>query len=275
MLSTILVGAICGGIAGGFAALVIPNRAENRVAYLVVTIVVFACLNFGARTFLLPELRVWQVTQGADAAIASNKTLSLLVSEHPELRDEFVKVLQDVARRGAGEEEARHAGGEWGRTVLSKYFGEYGPKASAESLTSFTAALVDQLDKLAGRSDAACVYLLFGGEPPADFKMENEVQISDAMGAVIESAIRSPETPVTASDAKRGMDALFVHLQAAYGPEFLPRLAAFGPGGSRSNDHVLCDTARKFYHGALELSPEERPLAIRAIFKGAAKQTAS
>jgi hypothetical protein len=270
--SSVIVAGVCGGIAGGVAALII-SRDENPMGFLVVGIVLFAVLNFGARTFLLPELRAWEAGGAADQVIAGNKTLAVLAEKRPEVRVQLVSLLQDLGRRGASEETARREGTEFGRKVLSKYLAEFGPTASPESLTSYASALATALDDVASQSDDACADLVLGsGNDVPQLGPADRTKLDEAIAGVIESALSSPEPPLRQEQAQQGMRALLASLQNRYGPAFLPRLAVFShPDAPGVDKHLICDTARKFYQGALDLPPADAPLAIRAIFAGTAR----
>src|SRR5437867_3091030 len=104
--------------------------------------IAFTVLNASSRALVMPHIRAWEMRTEARKLLHENRAFSLVVSEHPEVGQQFEAMMVEVARSGGSADLARARGLEWGRNVLGPYFSQYAPRASDESLTSYVSTLV-------------------------------------------------------------------------------------------------------------------------------------
>ena len=82
----------------------------------------FVVLRQASDTYVLPKIQAWEARNEASEYIASNRYLSLLAARHPEIREQFSDLMDDLTRKGATKDKARAAGRELGRRLLSYFF---------------------------------------------------------------------------------------------------------------------------------------------------------
>lgn len=94
--------------------------------------------------------------------IEGQRSLSLLASRHPEIRDDFVKMMEEVVRKGGTLQQARAAGLAWGRTRGLEYIQRYLPRASDQAVVNYVSTVIDLLEELRREDEDACFLFLFG-----------------------------------------------------------------------------------------------------------------
>jgi hypothetical protein len=269
MLWAVLIGGVSGAIGAAVASLVIRDRTRHRTAYLALMFSIFAVLTAVGRTYVLPELRVWEARREAAKYTSENPVFSAIAARHPEFRTGFAELNADLARRNASESEARAAGLAFGQRTISTYFKEFTPTASDESLANFATVMSDLLDKLAARDDDACFAYLFKGRLPAGFKLapEDEQRTADAMAAIVQSS--SPRAPDDDARVKAAMQMLVERLEAEHGRDAVTAIAMAAHPYAPGVDHkALCDATRALYRTTLGLPQEQQALVLRKLLSG-------
>ena len=265
---SILLSAVCGGLAAGLAGLLVRDRANRRGIYFAVLLCSFAAFNFALKPFLLTQLQVWQARQQTEKLLAGNRLFSLLAAKHPEIRDEALAMMSDLARREVPQAEAEAQALAWGRSVSMKYFPEYLPAASDASLVEFASANLAALDHLSARSDDGCAFYLYGGTAPPGFQFneDDSQKLSAAMADIVASSssgVLAPADPAQKEEARR---ALIGRITAEHGPDFLAPLArARQPDPPDVDRRALCNITRELYRTALDFPEDQRAVILRAL----------
>jgi hypothetical protein len=258
MFWAVVIGAVCGALAGALASLIVRDASERRGLHLAVMVGLFVMLNGAARSTVLPEIRAWQARSAAQELMSENRALELLVREHPELGDQFEGMLVRVVSSGASRDEARKQGMAWGRSTIAPYVARYSRRASAESLSAYTATMIEILETLAARDAQACYGILFGAgsvTPPSDAQSRRLV---DAMAALIESALSDPQQEVSPGEGDRLLEDLVARLQARHGDAFIADLQLLARPLERGVDRAAVCTATLEMYREVMTMPEAR-----------------
>lgn len=269
MLWSVLIGAVSGAIGAAVASLVFRDRTRHRTAYFALMFSIFAVLTAVGRTYVVPELRVWEARRESAKYTSENPVFSAIAARHPEIRARFAELNADLARRNASESEAHDAGLAFGQSMVSTYFKEFTATASDESLANFATVMSDILDKVATRDDDACFAYLFKGRLPAGFKLapEDEQRTADAMAAIVQS--NSPRATDDDAQVKAAMQILLQRLEAEHGRDTVAAIAMAGQPNAPGVDHkALCDATRALYRTTLGLPREQQGLVLRKLLSG-------
>ncbi len=81
---------------------------------------------------MLPEIRVWESHSEVQKLIEGTRLFSLLASKHPEIHEQYTRLVMDLARKGATTEEVYAVSSAWGRQLIKPYLSPYIPYASYE-----------------------------------------------------------------------------------------------------------------------------------------------
>jgi len=169
----------------------------------------------------------------------------------------------NLERQGASRDQAYAKGVQWGREQLTPYLMRHVAEASDSAALSFITVLTDLLKTLRSEDPVACVDYLFGsarGEPPRSprFSPNQQTAISQALDAVVITAIRSPRPPVDSATGNALLKLLFSHIQERYGAAMLSDLAALAdPTTARRDPQRTCNTAFALYSTVLRLPPAQ------------------
>jgi hypothetical protein len=266
MFWAVVIGAVCGALAGALASLIVRDASERRGLHLAVMVGFFVMLNGAARSTVLPEIRAWQARSAAQELMSENRALELLVREHPELGDQFEGMLVRVVSSGASRDEARKQGMEWGRSTLAPYLERYSRRASEESLSSYTETMIEVLETMGSRDPDACYGILFGAGPLTSPTDAQGHRLSDAMAAVIESALEDPQREVAPGEGDRLIEDLVARLQGRHGDAFVEELQLLARPMDRDVDRaVVCATTLEMYREVMRMPDGRRGRTLRHL----------
>jgi hypothetical protein len=269
-----LLAGVSAALASILATLVVRNLKEKRGAYAVVFVIAFVILNFLSRSYVLPAIRVWEAPSQAQKLIEGNRLFSLLAVKHPEIREQYTRLVVDLARKGATTEETYVASGAWGRQLVKPYLGQYVPYASDEALVNFFSFFVSILEQLKGRQDDACFVWMFGDNvanpmllPNTMREADQQGRMLDVMADVVESAITEPHQAIDQQQAAQELETFINVLAEKHGRKFLEALAMLEQPHAPSVDRkAVCDAATTLYREALLLPEGGRELLLRSLF---------
>lgn len=269
--------ALVAGVSGALAALValalVRDRAQHKGAYAIVFAVAFAGLNGLAQRMITPDLRAWEARRSADEILSQNRLLRTLAERHPELRESFGAMVEDLARSGSSSADARAAGADWGRTKVGELLPRYLPVASDQALVQFTEANVEAIETFTGRSDPLCFDWLRGDSTSVS-KDASVIpasvldHMSNAMAVVIESAPAPNQTHLDDAVANVDMQRVAATVALQHGSETLGRMAALGDANPRLDDTQkleVCKAAATLYKEVLTFPEPHRSGLLRHL----------
>jgi hypothetical protein len=213
----IAIAALSGAIAAAVAQLVVGFKHERKGLFTVVLLILFFVLRFSARSYLEPQLRVWEAERQIEE-IPFYKTLSI----HDPATYQRVRVaIRESVLAGDSRDKIESRLGK----VISDVLPRYLPKASDDSVVDFENSLVRLLDELNHANPDACYAALFPnqfGEPGLVQKYATRKTQEDflaAMNEVVESAITRPQGPPNSKKSEELLQPIKTSLAKDYGSD--------------------------------------------------------
>lgn len=272
MWPSVVVAAVCGALAGFVAAMLVRDRSQHRVLYAILFLATFAGLNTVGQRVVTPHLRAFDARRSADSVLSGNRLLAALVQRHPELRQSFVDMVEDLARRGATTKEAHSEGVAWGQAKVSEFLPRYLPVASDAALVHFSEANVAALDSLASRRSLGCVDWLNGrsdtstGDP--NFLPPEVIErFSDTLAEVIESSPAPSPSRVEPAVAEIDMQRVAATVAIKHGSDALGRIANLSSADLTEEQKIqVCEAVATLYRELLRFPDPRRSALLRYLY---------
>lgn len=273
MSTSILLGGICGAIAGLLAALLVRRQPAAKKYQALIFVAFFAVLYGVGKGSLAIGRRSGGTRAEAEAYFDSSTLFRLLADADTGLRAEFVDFTVRLQRQGVTSQEVYARAIEWGRQRLTPVVMKYAPYSSDSAVLQFAAAFADVIASLRTDDPDACVTFMFGtvaGRTPAAPRLSprQERAISDALVALLKTAKDAPTAPPDSSASVVLVQVLRSRITADYGEAALADVAALTDPG-HSPPAQICAGAYDVYSTALHLPPEQGASLMRYLFANA------
>lgn len=252
-----LVKALTRGRLKGASATLVAAAAAIMASYLVrLWITDPMLLSIGARA-------------SAEEALQKDEVMSVLLKDHPEVREDFKELMASQLLNNATPAQARQAGVEFGQRVLGQYFGKHAARASSQSLQAWLGTSLKVLEHLRSTDVASCVSFMFGPGPSGGFDLATAVPAAlgiesvNAMRAVVLSSFKHPEPAPSADEAAATLAQLGGDLLQRT-PDAQEMLAALDQPHA-SDARRVCDAAILVYSEVASYPMERGTTVLRAM----------
>lgn len=275
MWTSILLSAVCAGLATLTAGTVISKPKELPIPYVVVLVVAFLGLNWLANGYAAPFMKGPTSPESTDTAVVDTMLSEFRLYGQLERRDaemyaEVREHLTRLVQTSANEVEARRRGFEYGRRLIGDMFLSHAPRADDQSLAALAPVVFKALRQLDDRDPIACHDWVFGGRRQLDaigiVDQSTQDELLDSMTDVIESATLRPNVAM-ASETE--MQELFRGLMD--GSEDTEGMLMGGSGAplDARTKAASCHTAVEVYARIRALPVQRAGPVLRSLFRRA------
>lgn len=277
MLTSILLGAVSGALAGALAFLVTRALPKTRRYYALVSILLFVTLYGLANATVGSGLKQRAARARAERAFDSIPAFHLIAQRHPEFKNSFVELTASLEREGASQDEAYARGVQWGRQNAAPYLLQYISRSSDSGAVLFAQAFTEAISTLRSQNVLACAEWLFGvaeGAEPhiARLNTDQEASMNNALNVVMSSATQSPNSLVDSVTGNRLVEVLLMNVQNEHGEDAINDIASLGqPEVARLNPSRACNATYVLYSTALKLPRRDVGPLIRFLFQNSAR----
>ena len=255
---SIVVSALAGGAAAGIAAAAVRNVKERRVAFAIITAVLFVVIRAGLERTVVPPIREKQVEKELRTMPFYNEIAEVDPATYAKVKQVAADALKN--HEGSDAIAGKIAG------IIQDTVPKYVGKASDDSVLDFIDTVVGQTENLQKKDPDACYYFLF---PAADKPLvanETDEKTKDemlaVMGKIVHSAVHSPQDPPDPAKAQALLDPVIANLQLEYGRDLL--LIQQKPGDAAGRAKV-CAITISLYKGIAQLPRTDASLVSRYI----------